>query len=132
MPDRLVLVDFYSWSEPIKGDPQGRRQFHTARKGETITVTAEEAKRGDELEVRPGMYALGDAEALAKAEREAAAALAGTGPLSDDVLQAMNVEALVAYAGQFPNSVPHLVELETARKSPRKAVLDLEAAPATA
>lgn len=45
---RVTGVDVYNWTTPAEGRP-GERQFHTARRGDVIEVTAEEAKRGEEL-----------------------------------------------------------------------------------
>jgi hypothetical protein len=87
---RVVTADRYAWMTPIEGLP-GRYQHNVAARGDEIAVSAEEAKRGEELGLlaKPGAtepaaaatpraMAAGDDPAEFKVE-EVQAYLAGAG-----------------------------------------------------
>jgi hypothetical protein len=111
--DRIVLTDTYSWMTPVEGVP-GRWQHNSARRGDSISVSAEEAKRGEAL------GGLGDSADLAVTA--AAAAEPATAP--DEQLQGYTVEELIAYVGERPSEAERVRALEAAREKPRKTVAE--------
>jgi hypothetical protein len=106
MPKRTVLFDSYNWLTPIEGQP-GKSDFNSATRGQVIDVTQAEADRGEAL------GALGDAGELAILDAEAASSEGG---LPDDaVLEAYNVDDLLAYLSQHPADVDRVEALEAKR-----------------
>lgn len=111
--ERIVLTDAYSWMTPVAGVP-GRWQHNSARRGATVHVSAEEAKRGEEL---GGLGSLSDLAVV-----EAAAGEPGSAP--DEQLGAYNAEELIAYVGEHPSEAERVRDLEAARERPRKTVAE--------
>ena len=123
---RVVLADIYSWMTPADGF-QNRFQRHTATRGDTIDVSPEEVKRGEQIVITVGFRdfpALGsqkDLDALTNAEQAASAPT-----LAADALADMSVDEVRAYLDANPAARDHVVELERARGTDaRKGVLAL-------
>lgn len=114
MPKRFVLFDVIGWSTPIEGRLDGRRDYHSARRGEEVDLPDSEVER---------LEALGAVGTQAEATASASAA-AEPPSASDEQLASMNVEELVAYLGQHPSEAQRVVTLEEGREKPRKGVLE--------
>lgn len=113
--ERTVIWDLYAWMTPAEGI-RDRLQHNVATRGETISVSPAEARRGEEL------GALGTEEQAILAD--AAAQEPGVQP--DEVVRGMTAPELVAYVGQHPTEAEHLRELEEERPEgkQRSTVLD--------
>ncbi len=107
--ERVVLVDTYAWMTPWVGGPPGRGQHNVATRGETISVTPAEARRGEAL------LALGTA-----AQADVAAAMSGSAPAWDDVqLRSATVDEVLAYLSARPGDASRVLDIENARPRPR-------------
>lgn len=118
MPVRTVLFDLYTYRvvRPDRPDPH----TVTVYRGDTVTVTDEEAARGERL------GGLGSAADLAMADAEAAS---DAGGLADDAeLAGMTLDQVVAYLGQHPGEADRVADLEATRPKPRKTVATAVAA----
>lgn len=115
---RYVLFDVYGWSTTIPGSVD-RRDYHVARKGELIEVSAEEAARGE---------ALGALSAQADDVEAAVAASTEPPSWSDEQLDSANVEDTVAYLVQHPSESRRVADAEETRSDRklkvRKGVLE--------
>lgn len=126
--DRVVLVDSYGWSTPIPGRVDGRRDYHVARRGDVISVSAAEAARGDALgglaEVTVARD--GSIDEAARAAVDAAAQASVTPSAEpDERLKAMNMAELTAYMGQNPFEVERVLALEEQRGAKsRKGIVE--------
>lgn len=110
-----VIADYHSWMTPIPGRIDGRQQHNTAKRGDRITVTDEEANRGIDLgtlSVDPVDLVTVEAEALEPVSWE------------DPQLRSANVAELIAYMAQRPSEAERVLELEQAQSRPRKGVLE--------
>lgn len=116
--ERTVITDIYSWMVP--GDRGGDPYIHnTAHRGDTISVTAAEAKRGEEL------GGLGTPQDLAVADVDRAG-LAAVGNVADEQLRGYKAEELLAYLQQNPADAARVTALEQERGSKaRKTVLEM-------
>lgn len=100
-----VLFDVVGWSTEIKGRPD-RRDFHAARRGEVIDVSAEEAER---------LIGLGAVSENAS-DLEGAVAAGSEPPSWDDAqLDSANIDDTVAYLAQHPSEARRVLEVETSR-----------------
>lgn len=118
MPDRVVLTDVYNWTELPDQPANPLRPFehHSARKGETITVTDTEAARGEAL------GALGSEEDYNRTAIADATGAGGNAP--DAQLESYNVQQLQAYLQEHPTEADRIEALELKRERPRSTVLD--------
>lgn len=118
-----VLADAYSWSTPIEGRPD-RRDYHTARKGDRIELSDEEAARGLALAAE-GNGGL----SLEAADVEAAVAASTEPPSwSDEQLDSASRDDTVAYLAQHPSEAGRIAAREASREDRklkvRKTILE--------
>jgi hypothetical protein len=105
---RVVTADRYAWMTPIEGVP-GRYQHNVAARGDEIAVSAEEAKRGEDL----GLLAQpGAAEPAGASASEPKAMAAGDDPAD------FKVEEVQAYlAGADDAEKERVLAAEAAGKN---------------
>jgi hypothetical protein len=110
---RVVTADRYAWMTPVEGVP-GRFQHNVAAHGDQIAVSAEEAKRGDDL----GLLAKPrKAEPVATA-RAAEEPPARNGSRDDWAAYALTLGATESdLEGQNRDYIRDLVDLHVASKS---------------
>lgn len=121
---KVVGVDTYLWSTPNPDDPKGRRDRHTAERGDVIEISSDEASRGENIIDPKYGPALGAEDAVLPVVD------GDFVPLNDDALGAMSVAEVTAYLSSVPEAqsndeITRVVELEQLRDKPRAGVLAL-------
>lgn len=109
---RRVLFHIYSYTVAT-GIPSQPFMSVTAKRGDTITISPQEAARGEALS------ALGTDEQAAAVEQRAGEPAA----VDDTQLRSMTADDLIVYLGTRPSDAERVRELEEGRATPRKTVL---------
>lgn len=120
---KVLGVDTYLWTTPIEGDLRGRRDRHSAERGEVIEISAEEAERGESLSDKHGPF-------LGPVDADVPVVDGGFQPATDDALGSMSVVEVTAYLNTVPedlaeDELDRVLQLEEARDKPRAGVLSL-------
>jgi hypothetical protein len=101
---RVVTADVYAWMTPVEGVP-GRFHHNTAVRGQVVELSAEEAQRGDALEL------LVDPDAVRSAAEDATDAADEAARAAEEARTAEEREAesrslLDAAGGEVPTERP--------------------------
>jgi hypothetical protein len=120
---KVIGVDTYLWTTPIEGDLRGRRERHSAERGEVIEISAEEAERGEFLVDKDGPF-LGPEDATVVANDGVFTAA------TSEAIEAMSVAEVTAYIGTVPEDLhdgelDRVIGIENGRAKPRTGVLAL-------
>jgi hypothetical protein len=121
---KVLGVDVYLWTTPIEGDLRGRRERHTAERGDVIEVSQEEADRGESIVDKDGPF-LGPVDAAVPNTSGDFA------PVDDAAIEAMSVAEVTAYLNTVPedqsdDELERVLSLENGRSKPRVGVLALD------